>query len=115
MQTTNPSKPDFWAAEPGQQSMHDAEQDALAESALNTARLAISRWTSGMHAPRMLEIGKLHVSAQARWYAQARDGFEAWRAQGGFSQQEHARNVRDDDRFLPGIDIRNSDACIDQV
>ena len=112
MQTTNPSKPDFWTAE-ADQPLHDTDQDALAESALNTARLAISRWTGGIHAPRMLEIGTLHVSAQARWYAQTRAGFEAWCAEGGFSQQDNVRHARDDNHFIPSIDIRTSDACVD--
>lgn len=113
MHTINHSEPDFWAPDPNGTPTKGTEQDALAQSALNSTRLAIARWTGGIHAPRMLEVGSLHVSPQARWYAQTRDGFEAWRAQGGFSQQDHARNARDEEYFVPNIDIRTSDAFVE--
>ena len=40
-------------------------------------------------------------------------GFEAWCAEGGFSQQDNVRHARDDNHFIPSIDIRTSDACVD--
>ncbi len=113
MHTINQSEPDFWGPNPDGTPSNCAGQEALAQSALNSTRLAIARWTGGIHAPRMLEVGSLHVSPQARWYAQTRDGFEAWRAQGGFSQQDSARNPRDEGYFVPSIDIRNTDAFVE--
>ncbi|NHZ93081.1 hypothetical protein F2P45_29330 [Massilia sp. CCM 8733] len=56
----------------------------LAQSALETTRDAIARWTGGIHLPRMLVPGMVRVSPQARWYAQANQGFQEWLSQGGF-------------------------------
>lgn len=56
----------------------------LAQSALETTRDAIARWTGGIHLPRMLVPGMVRVSPQARWYAQANHGFQEWLNQGGF-------------------------------
>jgi hypothetical protein len=56
----------------------------LAQSALETTRDAIARWTGGIHLPRMLVPGMVRVSPQARWYAQANHGFQEWLSQGGF-------------------------------
>ena len=113
MQTTNPTQAAFWAHPSEGEPAGDAGRDALTQAALNSARLAISRWTGGIHAPQMLVVGSLHVSPQARWYAQTRDGFDAWRAQGGFARQDSARNTREDEYFIPSIDIRSSGACVE--
>ena len=113
MQTTNPTQATLWTQASGSVSASDADREAMEQAALSTALLAISRWTGGIHAPRMLEVGSLHVSPQARWYAQTRDGFDAWRAQGGFAQHDSVRAARDDDSFIPTIDIRSSGACVE--
>lgn len=68
----------------------------LAQSALETTRDAIARWTGGIHLPRMLVPGMVRVSPQARWYAQANHGFQEWLSQGGF---QHA----DDDGAAAGL------------
>lgn len=106
----------------------------LAQSALETTRDAIARWTGGIHLPRMLVPGMVRVSPQARWYAQANHGFQEWLSQGGFqtadgdalasaeaamradcggrgvldvaAQQELADQLRT-------VEADNSDACID--
>ena len=103
----------------------------LAQSALETTRDAIARWTGGIHLPRMLVPGMVRVSPQARWYAQANNGFQEWLSQGGFGQgfdgdtsqassadcagaaaldvdcaQRRAQRLRT-------VDADSSDACID--
>ncbi|RSZ57570.1 hypothetical protein HF313_27045 [Massilia atriviolacea] len=104
----------------------------LAQSALETTRDAIARWTGGIHLPRMLVPGMVRVSPQARWYAQANHGFQEWLNQGGFqgadgdvaadtgaradctgqrvldvvSPQQMADRLR-------AVDAENSDFCVD--
>lgn len=110
MQPTTPSEPDFWSHDPDDLPLHG--NDALAESALQNTQLAIARWTGGIHRPRMLQVGSLHVSAQARWYARTFDGLQQWVERGGFSQHdEPAPLVRRSER--PRIEIDSTDACID--
>ena len=108
----------------------------LAQSALETTRDAIARWTGGIHLPRMLVPGMVRVSPQARWYAQANHGFQEWLSQGGFQGVDGdaaaagvsnagvradcaghvaldvAPPAQMDDR-LRTVDADNSDLCID--
>ncbi|MCE3605656.1 hypothetical protein LXA47_18885 [Massilia sp. P8910] len=103
----------------------------LAQSALETTRDAIARWTGGIHLPRMLVPGMVRVSPQARWYAQANNGFQEWLSQGGFGQgfdgdTAHASSA--DCAGAPALDVDSAqrraerlrtvdadsrDACID--
>ena len=113
MQPTTPSEPDFWADDPDDLTLHIANP-AMRQAALETTRLAIARWTGGIHRPRMLEIGSLHVSPQARWYAKTCEGFEKWREGGGFAQDERrCEPDRHEASHLRGIEIDNQDACVD--
>jgi|GEM_PF-3721606 len=64
----------------------DAYDELLAQSALESARTAISRWTGGIHLPQMLVPGMVRVSPQARWYALANNNFQAWLSEGGFAR-----------------------------
>lgn len=102
----------------------------LAQSALETTRDAIARWTGGIHLPRMLVPGMVRVSPQARWYAQANQGFQEWLSQGGFQGADGdaagvadadlrtdcagrvALDVASSDR-LRTVDAENSDFCLD--
>ncbi|MDM5178590.1 hypothetical protein PO883_15430 [Massilia sp. DJPM01] len=103
----------------------------LAQSALETTRDAIARWTGGIHLPRMLVPGMVRVSPQARWYAQANNGFQEWLSQGGFGQGfdgEPGQAGSADCAGAPALDVDcterrverlgtvdadSSDACID--
>lgn len=107
----------------------------LAQSALETTRDAIARWTGGIHLPRMLVPGMVRVSPQARWYAQVNHGFQEWLNQGGFQgvdadaaaagvanagmRADCAGQVALDvappqmDDRLRTVDAENSDLCID--
>ena len=69
-----------------QETPSPAHPDALTAAALESTRLAIARWTGGIHLPQMLMPGMVRVSPQARWFAQANNGFQEWVSQGGFSQ-----------------------------
>ena len=64
--------------------------DVLARAALESTRMAIARWTGGIHLPQMLVPGMTRVSPQARWYARANQDFQSWVAEGGFGQTEGA-------------------------
>ena len=115
MQATPPSEPDFWSHDPDDLPLHGIH-DALAESALQNTQLAIARWTGGIHRPRMLQVGSLHVSAQARWYARAFDGLQQWVERGGFSQHdEMAPPTRRGERPRINIDntVDSAGACVD--
>jgi hypothetical protein len=109
MQPTTPSEPDNWNYDPDDLPLQN-ENDAMAQAALETTRNAIARWTGGIHRPRMLEIGSLHVSPQARWYARTCEGFEKWREGGGFAQDERSAPG---DRVQGAINIDSEDACMD--
>ncbi|ATQ75602.1 hypothetical protein CR152_14525 [Massilia violaceinigra] len=103
----------------------------LAQSALETTRDAIARWTGGIHLPRMLVPGMVRVSPQARWYAQANNGFQEWLSQGGFAQGYDGDTVQVNNTDCAGqavldidcaernverlrmVDADSSDACID--
>lgn len=115
MQATTPSEPDFWSHDPDDLPLHGAD-DALAEAALQNTQLAIARWTGGIHRPRMLQVGSLHVSAQARWYARTFDGLQQWVERGGFSQHEEtAPPARRNERPSVNIDsaVDSTGACVD--
>lgn len=64
----------------------DAYDELMAQAALESARLAIARWTGGIHLPQMLVPGLVRVSPQARWYAMANNHFQAWLDEGGFAR-----------------------------
>lgn len=94
-----------------------------AESALQNTRMAIARWTNGIHTPQMLVPGLVRISPQARWYAQANNGFQEWINEGGFSQafEEPAAPLHTPDAgaaamlkgILGMIDTENADICLD--
>lgn len=85
------------------------ENDAMLQAALETTRDAIARWTGGIHRPRMMQIGTLHTSPQARWYARACEGFEKWREGGGFAQDERSTQHQQlSDRALLNIDSEDA-------
>ena len=69
-----------------QETPSPAHPDALTAAALESTRLAIARWTGGIHLPQMLMPGMVRVSPQARWFAQANNGFQEWVSQGGFAR-----------------------------
>jgi hypothetical protein len=108
MQPTTPSEPDYWDHDPDDDLPLHNENDAMVLAALETTRNAIARWTGGIHRPRLLQIGSLHVSPQARWYARTCEGFEKWREDGGFAQDECGKEPQD-----RGIHIDGEDACMD--
>ena len=93
----------------------------LAEAALASTRLAIARWTGGIHLPQMLVPGMVRVSPQARWYAQANNGFQEWVSQGGFAQAFDAATQHETSGCvavlcsapLRNADNENADACMD--
>ena len=110
-----PSEPDFWSHDPDDLPLHGVN-DALAESALQNTQLAIARWTGGIHRPRMLQVGSLHVSAQARWYARTFDGLQQWVERGGFSQHDDAAApTRRSERQCINIDstVDSTGTCVD--
>ncbi len=109
MHTIPPS--DFSASEPDELPGQRTPIDLLARSALESTREAIARWTGGIHAPRLLAVGSLHVSAQARWYAQARDGFQEWRDRGGFAQSDETAAPAS--ITTESIITRKADTCVD--
>ena len=109
MQPTTPSEPDYWNNDPDDLPLQN-ENDAMLLAALETTRNAIARWTGGIHRPRMLEIGSLNASPQARWYARACEGFEKWREGGGFAQDERSVPAT---RPHGAINIDSEDACMD--
>lgn len=86
----------------------------LAEAALESTRMAIARWTGGIHLPQMLVPGMVRVSPQARWYAQVNNGFQEWLSQGGFDQTTDAAQ-RDKDwangALRRSLDNENVDSC----
>lgn len=112
MHAIPPSEPDFWANDPDDLPLHGTPDDLLAaQSALQTTRMAIARWTGGIHRPQMLQVGSLHVSAQARWYARACEGFDKWREDGGFSQDDSMEK-----RFevrVPDVSVDSEGACVE--
>lgn len=111
MQANTPSEPDFWSHDPDDLPLHEMNE-ALAASALHNTQLAIARWTGGIHRPRMLQVGSLHVSPQARWYAKTCNGLQQWVEGGGFSQHEDAALAK----FCseqPRIEIDSTGACVD--
>lgn len=112
MQATTPSEPDNWNHDPDDMPSHKFhdENDVMVRAALETTRNAIARWTGGIHRPRMLQIGSLHVSPQARWYARTCEGFEKWREGGGFAQDELTLPA---DEAKGAINIDSEDACMD--
>ncbi len=65
--------------------------DALAMSALHSAREAIARW-SGKLPPACAALARdtSRVSPQARWLAETRRGLDAFIEDGGFGQFEGA-------------------------
>ncbi|NHZ42998.1 hypothetical protein [Massilia aquatica] len=102
----------------------------LAQSALETTRDAIARWTGGIHLPRMLVPGMVRVSPQARWYAQANQGFQEWLSEGGFQGADGDAGASADSALrtdcagrvvldvaasdrLRTVDAENSDFCLD--
>lgn len=107
---TTPSEPDFWNNEADDDLPLHNENDAMVLAALETTRMAIARWTGGIHRPRMLQIGSLHVSPQARWYASACEGLEKWREDGGFAQDGHL-----DGQHHPvlGVSVDSEGVCMD--
>jgi hypothetical protein len=109
MQATTPSEPDKWDHDPDDLLLHGGS-DAMAITALETTRNAIARWTGGIHRPRLLHIGSLHVSPQARWYARTCEGFEKWREGGGFAQDGHFWMTKE---HQGAINIDSEDACMD--
>ncbi len=112
MQATPPTEPDFWTNDPDD--FPAGMDDALAESALHNTQLAIARWTGGIHRPRMLQVGSLHVSPQARWYARTCDGLQQWVEGGGFSQHDDAAQPkRRNDQPRIDIEIDSTGACVD--
>lgn len=108
MQPTTPSEPDNWNHDPDDLHLLN-ENDAILLAALESTRIAIARWTGGIHRPRMLEIGSLHVSPQARWYAKTCEDFEKWREDGGFGRDEQVTAPQD----APSIHIDSEGACMD--
>lgn len=105
-----PSEPDFWNNEPNDALPLHSENDAMVLAALETTRMAIARWSGGIHRPRMLEISAIHVSPQARWYAKTCEGFDKWREDGGFAQDERV----DETRYqILGINVDSEGACMD--
>ena len=93
----------------------EADEDQFAAAALESTRLAIARWTGGIHLPQMLVPGMIRVSPQARWYAQANSGFQEWLKQGGFAQGADSATgaARPPSRLRLDIDNENAGACID--
>ena len=92
--------------------LHADEQ--LAADALETTRTAIARWTGGIHLPQMLVPGMVRVSPQARWFANANNGFQEWLSQGGFHQdKEKADEGAPSARRQRNTDAENADACVD--
>lgn len=88
----------------------------LAEQALESTRLAIARWTGGIHLPQMLVPGMVRVSPQARWYAQVNNGFQEWVNQGGFKQSADTSSAHHTLAPRPALrnaDDENSDTCVD--
>ena len=96
--------------------------DALAMSALQSTREAIARWSGkAIPAADALPRDTTRVSPQARWYAQANNGFQDWLSRGGFAQAcdaapQQAQAVLEDEtraRPLRNTDNENADACVD--
>jgi len=108
MQPTTPSEPDDRNQDPDDM-RSSSEDDALVTAAVEATRMAIARWSGGIHRPRMLEIGSLHVSPQARWYARTCEDFEKWREGGGFGRVEHISHHTQGD----GMHIDSNNACMD--
>ncbi|MES2150395.1 MAG: hypothetical protein V4508_11480 [Pseudomonadota bacterium] len=71
----------------------DHLQQALAQSAQHSARLAIVRWSNGANFPQMQVDAALRLSAQARWYARVQLNLETWLANGGFSAPDTGASV----------------------
>ena len=98
------------------------------ESALQNTRIAIARWTNGIHSPQMLVPGMVRISPQARWYAQANNGFQEWVNHGGFAQAFEEPLDAAPSRSAPTLDpgaaamlqrilgmigTENADTCLD--
>jgi hypothetical protein len=79
---------------------------AQAQSALHMTRAAIARWSGGVRPSGTLTRDLAHVSAQARWLADAQFGLAAWIAHGGFTQA-------DDSCCAARPPTQDKHACID--
>lgn len=87
----------------------EPDNDQMAAAALESTRLAIARWTGGIHLPQMLVPGMIRVSPQARWYAQANNGFQEWLREGGFAQAADAHAA--EPRSRAGATGTTTDLC----
>lgn len=61
---------------------------SLDQSATHATRLALARWRNGKSATEMQLAAALSASPQERWYVHTRDQLAAWRANGGFANDD---------------------------
>lgn len=93
---------------------HALPDNPLARAALESTRLAIARWTGGIHLPQMLVPGMIRVSPQARWYAKANNDFQEWLERGGFAQDGYAKcDATDAADAADTADMSSTDEYID--
>jgi hypothetical protein len=122
MSTVKHLGPTFRVVAPGETIADARARIALVQSALYTTRLALARSVgAGAGWPAPLDPAN-GASAQARWYAEAQRNFQAWLAQGGFSQPAHGEHDlaqaaaaprRPQALSLPDGSARPADAYID--
>jgi hypothetical protein len=86
----------------------DRKTIAREHSALFPTRMALARWTSGMHEPHLCSSEA--VPLRSAWFAQAQRNFQAWLDHGGFTQYDEPQPSGPP---TPDGKTHSADVCLD--